>query len=82
MDRPRRLIPKKNYASEVISLLPEEEAAVRKALLASTQSEKIMVKKTLPVVPSRSSKRGGRKGKGRCRGGAHMPYTATDRVNA
>ena len=82
MNRPRRLTPKKNNASVVIGLLPEDEAALRKALLAATQSEKIMGKKTSPVVPSRGSKRGSQKGKGRCRGGAHMSYTATDRVSA
>ena len=68
MDRPRRLTPKKNDASEVIGLLPEEEAALRKALLASMQSEKTTNKKASPVVPSkRGCKRGGQRGRGRCR---------------
>ena len=66
MDRPKRLTPKKNDASEMIGLLPEEEAALRKALLASMQSEKTIAKKTSPVAPSkRGSKRGGQRG--RCR---------------
>ena len=68
MDRPRRLTPKKKDASEVIGLLPEEEAALRKALLASMQSEKTINKKASPVAPSkRGSKRRGQRGRGRCR---------------
>ena len=67
MDRPRRLTPKKNDTGEMIGLLPEEEAALRKALLASMQSEKT-VKKPSSLPPSkRGSKRGGRWGKGRCK---------------
>ena len=66
MDRPKRSTPKKNDSSEMIGLLPEEEAALRKALLASMQSEKTTSKKPSPLPPSKraGSKRGGRKGKG------------------
>ena len=66
MDRPRRLTPKKNDSSEMIGLLPEEEAALRKALLASMQSEKTTNKKPSPLPTSKTagSKRGNRKGKG------------------
>lgn len=68
MDRPKRSTPKKNDSSEMIGLLPEEEAALRKALLASMQSEKTISKKVSPLPPSKSGcKRGSRKGKGKCR---------------
>ena len=69
MDRPRRLTPRKTDAGEVIGLLPEEEAALRKALLASMQSEKTINKKPSPLPPSKrpGSKRGGRRGKGSSR---------------
>ena len=66
MDRPRRLTPKKNDTSEMIGLLPEEEAALRKALLASMQPEKMTSKKPSPLPPSKRAggKRGGRRGRG------------------
>jgi len=68
MDRPRRVTPKKSDATEMIGLLPEEEAALRKALLASMQSEKAINKKPSPLPPSKKGcKRGARKGKGKCK---------------
>ena len=65
MDQPRRLTPKKNDASEVIGLLPEEEAALRKALLASMQSEKTTTKKTASVAPSETGSKRGARGEGK-----------------
>ena len=66
MDRPKRLTPKKNDTGEMIGLLPEEEAALRKALMASMQPEKIINKKPSPLPPSKrpSVKRGCRRGRG------------------
>ena len=65
MDRPRRVTPRKTDVSEVIGLLPEEEAALRNALLASIQSEKTINKKPSPLPPSErsGSKRGGEGGR-------------------
>lgn len=65
MDRPRRSTPKKNDVTEMIGLLPEEEAALRRALLASMQSEKAINKK--PSPSKKGCKRGARRGKGRCK---------------
>ena len=69
MDRPRRLTPKKNDSTEMIGLLPEEESALRKALLASMQSDKTSNKKHSPLPSSKKavSKRGGRRGRGSCK---------------
>ena len=66
MERPRRLTPKKNVSTEMIGLLPEEESALRKALLASMQSEKASNKKHSPSPSAKkaTSKRGGRRGRG------------------
>jgi len=83
MERPRRTTPKKTDSTEMIGLLPEEEVAIRKALLASMQPEKIASKspKAEPVMlqlrsqavsrsrRSRGGRRGGRRGRvGRPRG--------------
>jgi len=83
MERPRRTTPKKADSTEMIGLLPEEEVAIRRALLASMQPEKVTNKspllgpatsqlRTQAVTRSRRSRggrRGGRRGRvGRPRG--------------
>jgi len=51
MERPRRTTPKKIDSTEMLGLLPEEEVALRRALLASMQPEKGTSKSPLAEPP-------------------------------